>query len=174
MTTSTVHHPLARHRVGGVATQVTSDDVAAVTSDVQKAHRRAATGMSLRHSGHSCVSGFVSSLGTKFSRFISAVSGTTTAKKTTVATMRNETSALRNEPYLNVEWLRVNVRLAKLGLPKMAAISGVIEVGHEGRDHCREGDADHHRDGQVHDVAPQDELLEIRKHRHLPARVATV
>ena len=32
---------------------------------------------------------------------MSAVSGTTTAKKTTVATMRNDSSALRNEPYLN-------------------------------------------------------------------------
>ena len=54
------------------------------------------------------------------------VNGTTTAKKTTVATMRNDSSALRNDPYLNVESCSVKVRPAKLGLPKMAAMSGVI------------------------------------------------
>ena len=31
-------------------------------------------------------------------RFMNALSGSTTAKKTTVATMRNESSALMNEP----------------------------------------------------------------------------
>ena len=40
--------------------------------------------------------------------------------------MRNDSSALRNDPYLNCEWLRVKVRSSKLGLPKMAAMSGVI------------------------------------------------
>ena len=59
--------------------------------------------MSLRHSGHSRVSGSGSSLGKTLSRRMSAVSGTTTAKKTTVATMRNARSALRNDPYLNRE-----------------------------------------------------------------------
>src|SRR5580704_11622526 len=82
--------------------------------------------MSLRHSGHSRVGGLGSSEGSTFSRRISAVSGTTTAKKTTVATMRNESTALRNDPYLNCEWLSVKVRLEKLGFPKMAAMSGVI------------------------------------------------
>ena len=48
------------------------------------------------------VSGLGSSLGSRLSRRISAVSGTTTAKKTTVATMRNDSTALRNDPYLNV------------------------------------------------------------------------
>ncbi len=57
---------------------------------------------------------------------MSAVRGTTTAKKTIVATMRNDRRALRNEPYLNVERCTWNVRSAKSGLPKMAAIKGVI------------------------------------------------
>ena len=65
-------------------------------------------------------------MGNTFSRRINAVSGTTTAKKTTVATIRNDSSALRNDPYLNCEWLTVNVRLEKSGLPKMAAMSGVM------------------------------------------------
>ena len=72
---------------------------AARTSEVQNAQRRAAAGMSLRHSGHGRVSGSGSSVGSKFSRRNKAVSGTTTAKKTTVAMIRNEMSALRNEPY---------------------------------------------------------------------------
>ncbi len=71
---------------------------AGVTSEVQKAQRWAATGMSLRHWGHSRVSGSGSSLGRRFRRFISMLSGTTTAKKTTVATMRKDSSALMNAP----------------------------------------------------------------------------
>ena len=42
-------------------------------------------------------------LGHRFNRFISAVRGTTTAKKTTVAMMRNDSNASRNKPYLNCE-----------------------------------------------------------------------
>ncbi len=44
------------------------------------------------------------------------------------------------------------------------------DVRHECRHHGGEGDADHDGDRQVHDVAPQDELLEIRKHEGLPVR----
>ena len=65
---------------------------------VQGAQRRADMGMSLKHSGHSHISGLGSSEGKTLSRRIIAVSGTTTAKKTTVATIRNDNSALRNEP----------------------------------------------------------------------------
>ena len=71
---------------------------AGVTSEVQKAQRWAATGISLRHWGHSRVSGSGSSLGNRFRRFISMLSGTTTAKKTTVATIRKDSSALMNAP----------------------------------------------------------------------------
>ena len=56
---------------------------------------------------------------------MSAVRGTTTAKNTTVATITNARTALRNDPYLNLEWCTVKVRFEKSGLPKMAAISGV-------------------------------------------------
>ncbi len=77
-----------------------------MTSDAQNAHRRAATGISLELFGQACVSGSCSSSGIGLSLFISAVSGTTTAKETTVATMRNDSSALTNEPYSNVERFR--------------------------------------------------------------------
>ena len=140
------------------------------TSDVQNAHRRAPTGMSLRHSGHARVSGLGSSAGNRFMRFISAVSGSTTAKKTTVATMRNESKALRNEPYLNVELWKVKDRFGEVGLAEDGRDQRRDEVGHERRDHRREGDADDDRHRQVDDVAPQDELLEVRQHRRLPAR----
>jgi hypothetical protein len=63
--------------------------------------------MSLKHSGHSRVSGSGSSFGKRFSLRIKAVSGTTTAKKTTVAMMRNDTTALMKDPYLNCEWCQV-------------------------------------------------------------------
>ena len=140
------------------------------TSDVQKAQRRAATGMSLRHSGHSRVSGLGSSVGSRLRRRISAVSGTTTAKKTTVATMRNDSSALRNDPYLNCRVVHREGQVGEVGLAEDGGDERRDRVGHERGDHGREGDADDDRDRQVDDVAPQDELLEIRQHPGLPAR----
>ena len=85
-----------RRRARSASRHVTGDeDAVAGTSEVQNAQRCAATGMSLRHCGHSRVSGLGSSVGSTLRRRISAVSGTTTAKNTTVATIRN--AAARRE-----------------------------------------------------------------------------
>ncbi len=54
------------------------------------------------------------------------MSGNTTAKNTTVAMIRNEITVLTKDPYLNVELWKVKWRLEKLGLPKMAAMRGVM------------------------------------------------
>ena len=63
---------------------------ATATSDVQKAHRRAAAGMSLRRfRGVRASRAWAPRVGSRLRRRINAVSGTTTARKTTVATMRN-------------------------------------------------------------------------------------
>src|ERR1019366_1634815 len=40
--------------------------------------------------------------------------------------IRNDSRALMKLPYLKVLWLTVNVRLLKLGLPKMALMIGVM------------------------------------------------
>ncbi len=60
--------------------------------------------------------------------------------------------------------LIVNDSAEKSGLPKMAAMSGVIRSADEGRHQRAEGGADDDRDRQVDDVAPQDELLEAFEH----------
>ena len=54
------------------------------------------------------------------------MSGTTTAKNTTVATIKNASTALMNDPYLKVELWSLKVRFEKSCLPKMAAIRGVM------------------------------------------------
>ncbi len=63
---------------------------------MQNAHRRAASGMSDRHSGHARVT--LSTAGSGFSRAISVLSGRTTKKKITAAMIRNDSSALKNAP----------------------------------------------------------------------------
>jgi hypothetical protein len=63
---------------------------------VQKAQRRADTGMSLRHSGHLCVASSTSS--PVVMRAISALTGFTTKKKTTAAMIRKVISALMKWP----------------------------------------------------------------------------
>ena len=55
----------------------------------------------------------------------------------------------------------VKARLLKSGLPKSAAMIGVSQVLDEGVDHGRERRADDHGDGEVDDVAAQDELAEL-------------
>ena len=64
-------------------------------------------------------------LGLGLRRDSSRFSGLTTKKKITAEMIRNEITALRKWPYLNVEPLIVNVSSAKSGLPPIAAISGV-------------------------------------------------
>jgi hypothetical protein len=69
---------------------------AIATSDVQNAHRRAPTGISLRHSGHFVV---VSSTGGSTLRpAISALTGRTTRKKTAAAIVTNAISLLMKSP----------------------------------------------------------------------------
>jgi len=66
------------------------------TSCVQKAHRLAAIGMLLRQYGHSRV--FATAGVSVLRRFISALTGRTTKKKTTAAMIKNETTALMKSP----------------------------------------------------------------------------
>jgi hypothetical protein len=63
---------------------------------VQNAHRLAASGIWLRHSGHSRVVWATS--GSVRRRFISTFTGFTTRKNTTAAITMNAISALKNEP----------------------------------------------------------------------------
>ena len=57
----------------------------------------------------------------------------------------------------------------------MALISGVIRSAHEGVDHAGEGGTDDHGHGQVEQVPPQQELLELLHHgRVLLARRSSV
>src|SRR5690606_16177622 len=67
-----------------------------LSTDVQCAQRRAAMGISLRHSGHLLVVG--SAGGSVRARAIKAFTGSTTKEYTAAAMSRNEMSALRNEP----------------------------------------------------------------------------
>ena len=67
-----------------------------VTCEVQNAHRVAAMGMSLRHSGQARVSTSTAVSGWK--RFMSRLTGLMTKKKMTAAMMRNAISALMNAP----------------------------------------------------------------------------
>jgi len=94
------------------------------TSCVQKAHRLAAIGMLLRQYGHSRV--FATAGVSVLRRFISALTGRITTKKTTAAMIKNETTALMKSPTRNRLWLIVKPIVAKSGLPPMAAISGVM------------------------------------------------
>jgi hypothetical protein len=66
---------------------------------VQNAQRRAATGISLRHSGHGCVSSATG--GSVRSLDSSAFAGLITKKNTTAAMIRNEISALMKSPWRN-------------------------------------------------------------------------
>jgi hypothetical protein len=95
------------------------------TGVAQKAHRLAAIGMALRHSGHSFVVGS-GGASPRRTRAISAFMGRTTKKYTAAAISRNETSALMKSPSKNLLPLTSNCIAEKSGLPTMAAISGVI------------------------------------------------
>jgi len=74
---------------------------------VQNAQRLAASGISLRHCGHSRVG---TSTGVSVRRRdIRAFTGFTTKKKITAARIRNAISALMNDPYR--KWLPLTVKL---------------------------------------------------------------
>ena len=94
----------------------------------------------------------------------STFNGLTTKKKITAPMIRNDTTALKKWPYLKTESLIVNCRPAKSGLPPIAAISGVTKSATNAVDDRSERGADDHRDGEVDDVAAQDELAELLQH----------
>src|SRR5439155_16795251 len=94
---------------------------AAPTSAVQKRHRRAASGISLRHSGQSRVVGAGSSLAR---RAATAFTGFTTKKKTAAAMSTNDSSALMKAPERNLRLLISKSSLEKCWFPPMAAMSG--------------------------------------------------
>src|SRR5258707_15018425 len=106
-----VRNPFAACRVYGSA-------------DVQKAHRRAAIAISLRHSGHFFVVGS-GGASPRFRRALIALTGTTMAKYTAAPISTNEMTALRKSPIRNSLPLILRTRAEKSGLPKRAPMSGV-------------------------------------------------
>ena len=91
-----------------------------LTSDVQNAHRRASSGISLRHSGHLRVVG--SAGGSRRAREMRALTGATTKKKTTAAITTNVMTLLTKSPYLNVlPWI-LRSKAEKSAWPPMAAM----------------------------------------------------
>lgn len=80
----------------------------------QNLQRFAPAGMALRHSGHSRSAG-ASSSSLGFMCDISLFSGMTIKKKTTVAIIKNESSAFKKVPYINLLPFIVNDRPVKLG-----------------------------------------------------------
>ena len=98
----------------------------------------------------------------------SALSGSTTAKKTTVATMRKDRSALMNDAVVELRVVHREVQVAEVLLAEDGADERGDEVLHERGDHGGEGGADDDGYRQVDDVAPQDELLEVTQHRCAP------
>src|SRR6478672_13713864 len=93
------------------------------TSCVQKAHRVALIGMLLMQYGHSRVIG---STGVSvLRRFIRALTGRTTKKKTTAAMIRKAMKALMKSPTRKRLLLIVKPMVEKSGWPPIAAISGV-------------------------------------------------
>src|SRR5262249_51138658 len=96
------------------------------TGVAQKAHRRAAMGIALRHSGHSLVVGSGGASPRRM-RVMSAFIGRTTKKYTAAAIKRNETIALTKSPSRNLLPLISNWITEKSGFPTSAAINGVIK-----------------------------------------------
>jgi len=137
-------------------------------SCVQKAHRLAAIGMLLRQYGHSRV--FARAGVSVLRRFISALTGRTTKKKTTAAIIRNETTALMKSPTRKRLWLIVKPIAAKSGLPPMAAIRGGDKVLDEGGHYRPKRRPDDDTDRQINDITPKDKCLEVirRFHRAAP------
>ena len=81
------------------------------------------------------------------------------------AVKRKRTSAVRMSPMLKTASLIVNLpTLSRLGLPKMAAMSGLTIALDERRDHGGERGADDDSDREVDDVAAHDEVLETLEH----------
>jgi hypothetical protein len=95
------------------------------TTDVQKAHRRAAIGISLRHSGHFLDTGSAEAVSREFRTF-QAFMGATIKKYTAAAISRKLIKALRKVPYVMLAPWMVRVSAEKSGFPKIAAISGVM------------------------------------------------
>ena len=105
-------HPSAGHAAAG----------AAPTSRVQWAQTAATAGIVLKQYRHGLMSG--SSGGSRLNRFVKALTGFTTRKNTTDATVANVISAFRKWPYLNALPCAVNYRTPKSccrRLPQSAA-----------------------------------------------------
>src|SRR6266849_5283598 len=80
--------------------------------------------MLLRQRGHSFISGAGCGAGSK--RALNRTYGTTTKKYMTTAMIRKAITTLTKSPYGNLLLLIVKERPEKSGLPKRAAINGVI------------------------------------------------
>jgi len=97
----------------------------AASTEVQKAQRRAAMGMSLRNSGHVFALGSGRRLTTP-DAYQQLVHRHHNEEADRTANQENETTALMKSPIRNLLRLIVNWIDEKSGLPTMAAISGVI------------------------------------------------
>ena len=126
---------------------------------MQNAHRRAAMGTSLKHSGHFFVVG--SDGGSpRARRAAMAFTGTTTKKYTAAEIRTNESNALMKSPIRN--WLPFTVKVIaeKSGCPTTRGDQRSEQVLDHRRDHGAERAADDDGDRQVDDVAAQEELTE--------------
>jgi hypothetical protein len=66
-------------------------------------------------------------------------------------------------------WI-VKVRFEKLGLPAIAAMRGVRDVLYQRIDNGAERRPDDNGDGEIHHVAPENELFELLDHALLFSR----
>src|SRR5579862_7494984 len=96
------------------------------TTDVQKAQRFAAIGILLRHSGQFFSVGSAG-FSPRRNRAMIVFTGNTTNTYTAVAIKRNETSAFKKSPTMNLLPFIVKLISEKSGLPTRAAMSGVIK-----------------------------------------------
>src|SRR6266700_225699 len=97
----------------------------AISTDLQKAQRRAATGISLRHSGHFLLVGSTGAA-LRAARAFNAFIGATRVKYTAAEISRKAKRAFRNAPYEMTAPCSVTWNAEKSGLPATAEISGVI------------------------------------------------
>src|ERR1700724_81287 len=109
----------ARLAIGGCPAVQNCQSRGYTSAEVQKAHRRAATGTSLRHSGHFFVVGS-GGASPRFRRALIALTGTTMAKYTAAAISTNEMTAFRKSPIRNAVPFTLRTSAEKSGLPKMA------------------------------------------------------
>jgi hypothetical protein len=74
-------------------------------------------------------------------------------KKTAAAMETNWIRAVMKEPYRNLEWWRVKVRLLKSVLPTIAPMIGSDDVSDERVQHGSERNAHHESDSKFDQVA---------------------